>query len=168
MAYLVWIPFAQAVLHSPQGPQSPHTFSRNIPALFLSFVYLFVLNRDIQCSIINLDWCMTLRKALRKIYPHLRVLSLFSSRWNWDPPPPHPQANVPPVPVGGAPSLAGEGVGMSQFRRGDMRVVLCIFMYFVHLMYCAYACSMLPSGFFRYFFRISTFSPFQPWTVDTH
>ncbi len=51
-----------------------------------------------------------------------RVLSLFFSRWNWDPPPPlpHPQASVPPlVPCrGGAHSLAGRGGG-SQFNSNE-------------------------------------------------
>ncbi len=51
-----------------------------------------------------------------------RVQSLFSSRRNWDSPTPHPQASVPPPPRfrsrGGAHSLAREGLGESQFRRG--------------------------------------------------
>ncbi len=43
-----------------------------------------------------------------------RVLGFFSSRPNWDPPPPHPQPHrrrVCPLPLwaGGTPSLAGEG-----------------------------------------------------------
>ncbi len=38
-----------------------------------------------------------------------RVLSFFSSRWNWNTPPPHPQASVCPSPGGGAHSLAGGG-----------------------------------------------------------
>ncbi len=118
-AYLVWIPFAQAVLHSPHGPQSPHTFSRNIPALFLRFVYLFVLNRDIQCSIISLNWCIPLREALRKIYPHLRVLSLFSSRWNWDSSTPSPAGECAPRSGGRGTLACGRGGGRSQFRRGD-------------------------------------------------
>jgi hypothetical protein len=50
-----------------------------------------------------------------------RVLSLFSSRWNWDSPNPSPES-PPPPPVlgGGAHSLAREGLGESQFRRGDI------------------------------------------------
>jgi hypothetical protein len=69
-----------------------------------------------------------------------RVLSFFSSRRNWDSPTPHPQASVPPhrlVPRGGAHSLAREGVGESQFRRGDILCgtlyiyVLCDWMYVI-------------------------------------
>jgi hypothetical protein len=50
------------------------------------------------------------------------VLRFFSSRRNWDSPNPSPQASVPPPPVlgGGAHSLAREGLGESQFRRGDI------------------------------------------------
>jgi hypothetical protein len=54
------------------------------------------------------------------------VLSLFSSRRNWDSPNPHPQASVPPPPPptfgsgGGAHSLTREGVEESQFQRGDI------------------------------------------------
>ncbi len=51
-----------------------------------------------------------------------RVLGIFSSRLNWDTPPPHPHAIVSPPPLvpGGTHSLAGEGVGGSQFGRGDL------------------------------------------------
>jgi hypothetical protein len=52
-----------------------------------------------------------------------RVLSFFSSRRNWDCPNPSPAgefARPPLVPGGGAQSLAKEGVGESQFRRGDI------------------------------------------------
>jgi hypothetical protein len=52
-----------------------------------------------------------------------RVKIFFSSRRNWDSPTPHPQASVPPSPpvLGeGAHSLAREGLGESQFRRGEM------------------------------------------------
>jgi hypothetical protein len=52
-----------------------------------------------------------------------RVLSFFSSRQKGDSPNPHPEASVPPptprVLGGVAHSLAREGVGESQFRRGD-------------------------------------------------
>jgi hypothetical protein len=58
-----------------------------------------------------------------------RVLCFFSSRRNWDSPTPHPQACVPTHPLvrlgdggGRAHSLAGEGLGESQFRRGE---ILC-------------------------------------------
>jgi hypothetical protein len=53
------------------------------------------------------------------------VLSFFSSRRN---PTPSPAGEcVPPWfrGGGGAHSLAGEGVGGSQFRRGDIHYVLC-------------------------------------------
>ncbi len=52
-----------------------------------------------------------------------RVLSFFSSRRNWDSPTPHTQVSVSPpllIPGRGTHSLAGEGAGESQFRRGDM------------------------------------------------
>ncbi len=53
-----------------------------------------------------------------------RVLSFFSSRWNWDSPTPPLQASVPsPSPRfwgGGTHSLAREGLGESQFRRGGI------------------------------------------------
>jgi hypothetical protein len=45
------------------------------------------------------------------------------------PPHPHPQARVPPpplVPGGGAHSLAAEGVGESQFRRGDIHTTVVL------------------------------------------
>jgi hypothetical protein len=45
-----------------------------------------------------------------------RVQGFFSSRPNWDPLPPPPQASVPPL---GTHSLAEEGVGGFQFGRGD-------------------------------------------------
>ncbi len=52
------------------------------------------------------------------------MLRFISSRRNWDSPTPHPQASVPPPPQfwggGGAHSLAREGLGESQFRRGDI------------------------------------------------
>ncbi len=54
-----------------------------------------------------------------------RALGLFSSRPNWDPPTPSPTTECasPPPPLwfrgGGTHSLAGEGVGESQFGRGD-------------------------------------------------
>jgi hypothetical protein len=53
-----------------------------------------------------------------------RVLSFFSSRRNWDSPTPYPQASVPTPPfgwgAGGAHSLTREGLGESQFRRGNI------------------------------------------------
>jgi hypothetical protein len=48
---------------------------------------------------------------------------LFSSRRNWDSPNPSPAGECAPPPSGswgGAHLLAREGVGQSQFRRGDM------------------------------------------------
>jgi hypothetical protein len=46
-----------------------------------------------------------------------RVLSFFFSRQNWDSPTPSPAGECAPPPWsgGGAHSLAGEGVGGSQF-----------------------------------------------------
>jgi hypothetical protein len=52
-----------------------------------------------------------------------RVLSFFSVVGMGTLPTPHPQASVPPPPPvlgGGAHSLAREGLGESQFRRGDI------------------------------------------------
>jgi hypothetical protein len=45
------------------------------------------------------------------------VLSFFSSRWNWDSPNYSPAREC--APGGGAHSLAREGMGEFQFRRGD-------------------------------------------------
>ncbi len=52
-----------------------------------------------------------------------RVLSFFSSRRNWDSPTPSTSGECDPPPLvrgGGTHSLAGERVGWSQFRRGDL------------------------------------------------
>jgi hypothetical protein len=51
-----------------------------------------------------------------------RMLSFFSSRRNWDSPNPSTagECALPPVLGGGAHSLAREGLGDSQFRRGDI------------------------------------------------
>jgi hypothetical protein len=60
------------------------------------------------------------------------VLSCFSSRRNWDSPNPSPAGEcAPPPPVlgGGAHWLAREGLGESQFRRGDIHCG--IYTYFV-------------------------------------
>ncbi len=57
-----------------------------------------------------------------------RVLSLFSNRRNCDCPTPLAEASVPPTLCcgGRAHSLAGKGLGESQFRRGDIHCgVLC-------------------------------------------
>jgi hypothetical protein len=50
-----------------------------------------------------------------------RVLGFFSSRQNWDPPPPHPRASVPPFGFGGGGHirLRERGAVESQFGRGD-------------------------------------------------
>jgi hypothetical protein len=42
------------------------------------------------------------------------------------PPPPHPQASVPPFGSGGTHSLAGEGLGWSQFGRGDRHCTISL------------------------------------------
>jgi hypothetical protein len=56
----------------------------------------------------------------RGVHREDRVLCFFSSRPNWDHPH-HPQPSVSPFGFGGGGtySLAGEGVGGSQFGRGD-------------------------------------------------
>jgi hypothetical protein len=59
---------------------------------------------------------------IRVIFIH-RELSFFSSRRNWDSSYPSTAgecAPCPPVLGGGEHSLAREGLGESQFRRGDM------------------------------------------------
>jgi hypothetical protein len=59
---------------------------------------------------------------------------LFSSRRNWDSPNPSPAGDCAPPPgSGGRGTLAGEreGLGESQFRRGNIHLVLFIYMYFV-------------------------------------
>jgi hypothetical protein len=62
-----------------------------------------------------------------------RVLSFFSSRKNWDSPNPSPAGECPPTDSGGrAHSLAREGLGEPQFRRGDIHCgTLYIYVYFV-------------------------------------
>jgi hypothetical protein len=65
-----------------------------------------------------------------------RVLSFSPVVEIGTPPAPYPHASVPPPPLGpggGAHSMTREGVGESQFRRGDIHffVVLFICMYFV-------------------------------------
>ncbi len=55
-----------------------------------------------------------------------RLLSLFSSRRNWDSPNPSPTGEcvLPPLdPGGGAHTLVREGVGESHFRRGDIHTL---------------------------------------------
>ncbi len=52
------------------------------------------------------------------------MLSFFSSHWNWDSPTPSPPGECAPPPLvrgGGANSLAGDGLGGSQFQRGNIR-----------------------------------------------
>jgi hypothetical protein len=67
-----------------------------------------------------------------------RVLSLFSSRRDWDSPNPSPACECVPPPFGSegrAHSLAREGLGESQFRRGDIHCGTLYYMYFVIYMY---------------------------------
>ncbi len=62
-----------------------------------------------------------------------RVLSFFSSRRNWDSPNPSSPGECapppPPVMSGGAHSLGREGLGVSQFRRGDILYTVVLFIY---------------------------------------
>ncbi len=64
-----------------------------------------------------------------------RVLSFFSSRPNWGPPPPHTRVCNPPlVPEGGWAFLPAEqGVGVSQFGRGGIHcgTLSTVYLYFV-------------------------------------
>jgi hypothetical protein len=67
---------------------------------------------------------------------HRVVLSFLSTRRNWDTPTPPAAGECAPPPFGpggGAHSFVGEGLGESQFRRGDIQytVVLNIYKYFV-------------------------------------
>ncbi len=83
---------------------------------------------------------------LRQTHRVGRVLSFFSSRGIGTPPTPHPPASVPPHPGtgGGAHSLAREGLGESQFRRGDIH---CGTLYiYVLCGQTAYIESFLPIG----------------------
>jgi hypothetical protein len=64
--------------------------------------------------------------ASYSIIPLRQSAKLFSSRRNWTPPTPYAQARMsppPPVPGGGAHSLARAGVGESQFQRGVIWVI---------------------------------------------
>ena len=80
-------------------------------------------------------------KTMHSLHGHVpphrvgRVLSFFSIVRIGTLPTPHPQASVPPPPRflgGGEHSLAREGLGESQFRRGDIHCgtlyiyVLCV------------------------------------------
>jgi hypothetical protein len=77
--------------------------------------------------------------AVHLVSTHSRQSAqLFSSSRNWDSPNPLPNTHrrvCPPpplVPGGMAHSLAREGVGESQFRRGDIHCgTLYVYMYFV-------------------------------------
>ncbi len=63
-----------------------------------------------------------------------RVLSFFSSRRNWDPPPPHPRASVAPpplVPGGGEARLRERGWESPNSDEETYTAVLFIYMYFV-------------------------------------
>jgi hypothetical protein len=78
-----------------------------------------------------------------------RTLGFFSSRPNWNPPPPHPQASVPPLlwfrewGDGVKHSLAGGGDrgGPNSDEEGTDTVVLLVCMYFVHSLFTAQKCS---------------------------
>jgi hypothetical protein len=76
-------------------------------------------------------------KALKENMPTHRVgrvLSLFSNRPNWDSPNHSPSGDCAPPTVlaGGAYSLAREGLGESQFRRGEIHCgTLYIYVLFV-------------------------------------
>jgi hypothetical protein len=63
-----------------------------------------------------MDYCITVYHRVD------RVLGFFFSRPNWDPPPPIPSPTGECVPSfgseGGTHSLAGEGMGESEFGRG--------------------------------------------------
>jgi hypothetical protein len=62
--------------------------------------------------------------VLPQLWPQSRQSAkLFSSRRNWDSPNPSPAGEcAPPVLGGGAHSLAREGLGEPQFRRGDIHM----------------------------------------------
>jgi hypothetical protein len=117
----------------------------------------------------NFFFCSFLRIGKKIIYfPHRvgRVLSFCSSRRNWDSTtPPSPAGEcalpLPLLPGGGAHSLAREGVGESQFRRGDTHCnslrmwLLCnfrplqyclIFSYTLFLALSSVSCSITAKG----------------------
>jgi hypothetical protein len=76
--------------------------------------------------------CVHNRETYRYCHRVGRVLSFSPVVGIGTLPTPHPQASVPPPPGsgGGAHSLARDWVGESQFRRGDINVVLYKYMYF--------------------------------------
>ncbi len=73
-----------------------------------------------------------------------RELSFFYSRRNWDSPIPSPAGECAPHPLvqgweAHSHSLAGEGLGESQFRRGDIH---CGTLYSVHTVYVSTLCEI--------------------------
>jgi hypothetical protein len=113
---------------TPEQPAStpPPRHSVLLPASQQHLRLLYLSNRGDYGRIMYFSYRVTEQQSAK----------LFSSRRNLDSPNPSPAGeNAPPplVPGGGAHSLAREGVGESQFRRGDIHcIVLCKYMYFVY------------------------------------
>jgi hypothetical protein len=105
-------------------PRLPHEISTRTSKLSTvtaepTMIELFVTTTQTS-SIIRL--LRSLLRAVTHIHRVGRVLSLSPVVGVGTPPTPHPQASASPplVPGRGAHSLAREGVGESQFRRGDI------------------------------------------------
>ncbi len=126
-----------------------YNFCKNSNTLYLFFDCFKMLHRLTQSfTLCNSSTRNSSIDFHRLDYRVGRVLSLFSSRGNWDSPNPSPAgkcAPLPPVLGGGAHSLAREGLGESQFRRGENKLstlVLVIYTYFVGSIYCNSLCRL--------------------------
>ncbi len=132
-------PTGRTPASSASSDQNSYRSKLSCPTVLIFFGLFF----SYGCMRVRTSAHLHAKRAVFRVRHRVgRVLSFFSSRRNWDslnpspageriPPPPPP----PLVPRGGAHSLAREGVGESQFRRGDIlyTVLPCKYTYFVVL-----------------------------------